>query len=119
MANSKKVKFNVEPLKLHKSDTSAKCLFTICTDDCKNSINCNADIPINKRHFIMPTNTPTEPPKELPNKEQPEIQQEINHQDIRECSQKFAVWESEKTHRGILKVKAHNPEMVGTQCISC
>lgn len=104
MTYGKRVNFTIEPLSLHKFATSAKCVFAICKDYCRSSIVCNADIPVSKRRFIKPVTAPTETPL---SKEQEEVPLAK-----KECTQKIAVWETEQTHRGILKVKAHNPEGV-------
>ena len=113
MAYNKTVNFTIVPaFSLRQSATTTQCTITIFKDDCNNRLVCNAAIPVLNQQFVMPqgaSNT-TQIPAKPTNTSMPE-EQGIH---LRVCLQNDSVWESEKTHRGILKVKVYNFESVST-----
>lgn len=105
MSYNRTVSFRVKPLSLSRSDIVAQCMVKICKEDCVNRTICNVDIPVDKKRFVMPTDTPT---TMIPI---------IEEHHYKECKQKNAVWEATQAHKGVLKVKAYNPGKVGTHLI--
>ena len=104
--NTKTVSFTLKPLSLRKSETTTECVVEICNGDCRNELACIIDIPVDKKRFVISANMPTITlmPKE----------QYVNLTEYSECTQKEAVWEVEKSYRGLLKVKPMNRKEVSS-----